>query len=60
MNKFLFTSDSATKDMLTDKGYRLLQVRCFKEKIIWIFLNQGDKMQFSDNGKIVYSDTMCF
>lgn len=62
MSKFLYTQDEKTRDLLVQCGFKCIQVKRYKDKTQYIFLNDTKKLNFSniDGAKYALSDTMTF
>jgi len=54
--KFVKTSDEHTAKLLREAGLHELT----KEGNRWVFVAEPEKMEFASDGKINYSDKLCF
>ena len=50
--KFIYAYDNETKEKLLDKGYKLMTTQILNDKKVFVFLNNGKKLNFeSENVK---------
>lgn len=46
--KFIYAYDNETKEKLLDKGYKLMTTQILNDKKVFVFLNNGKKLNFEE------------
>ena len=57
--KFIYAYDNETKEKLLDKGYKLMTTQILNDKKVFVFLNNGKKLNF-DNMNINLTNKLMF
>lgn len=57
--KFIYVYDNETKEKLLDKGYKLMTTQILNDKKVFVFLNNGKKLNF-DNMNINLTNKLMF
>ena len=57
--KFIYAFDNETKEKLLDKGYKLMTTQILNDKKVFVFLNNGKKLNF-DNMNINLTNKLMF
>ena len=61
--KFIYAYDNETKEKLLDEGYKLMTTQILNDKKVFVFLNNGKKLNFeSENvkftNKLMFQDVI--
>ena len=59
MEKFIYCFDDSTKEKLLKNGYDFMKEVAFENKVASLFINNGNKLNFSNN-EVVYSNKLKF
>lgn len=57
--KFIYAYDNETKEKLLDNGYKLMTTQILNDKKVFVFLNNGKKLNF-DNMNINLTNKLMF
>ena len=57
--KFIYAYDNGTKEKLLDEGYKLMTTQILNDKKVFVFLNNGKKLNF-DNMNINLTNKLMF
>ena len=57
--KFIYAYDNETKEKLLDEGYKLMTTQILNDKKVFVFLNNGKKLNF-DNMNINLTNKLMF
>ena len=57
--KFIYAYDNETKEKLLDKGYKLMTTQILNDKKVFVFLNNGKKLNY-DNMNINLTNKLMF
>ena len=57
--KFIYAYDNKTKEKLLDEGYKLMTTQILNDKKVFVFLNNGKKLNF-DNMNINLTNKLMF
>lgn len=57
--KFIYVYDNETKEKLMNNGYKLMTTQILNDKKVFVFLNNGKKLNF-DNMNINLTNKLMF